>query len=75
MVAVFQGVAVNIGVRLPKSVIGTLVVDADGLGRRQNPEADPLVTDPIFLTAQSYRNLSPKRRVKGFFPKNPAPPG
>ena len=46
LVAVFQGVAVDIGVCLSEAVIGTLVVDADGLGRRQNTEADPLVTDP-----------------------------
>ena len=69
MVAVFQGIAVDIGVCLSEAVIGTLVVDADGLGRRQNTEADPFVADPIFVTAQSYRNLSPKRRVKGYILK------
>ena len=59
LVSILHGIAVDVGVCLSEAVIGTLVVDADGLGRRQNTEADPLVTDPIFLTAQSYRNLSP----------------
>ena len=46
LVSILHGIAVEVGIGFSQSVIGTLVVDADGLGRRQNTEADPLVTDP-----------------------------
>ena len=59
LITILRSIAVDVGIGFTQSVIGTLVVDADGLGRRQNTEADPFVADPIFLTAQSYRNLSP----------------
>ena len=48
LITVLHGIAVNVGIGFAKTVVGTLVLDTDGLGGRQLAEADPFVADADF---------------------------